>query len=211
MTPILNIEKHYKFKNGSLVVRQNFKKLVAKILIIAALLVTTIIPKPIDASSYKEGERIVLQQKTDEMVLHIQKVNPGVEESTASRIVDAVKKYSKEFKVSPSLIFAIIEKESTYNPAAVSSAGAVGLMQVLLRYHTDKLKDLAQNKKDKINPFDIDQNILLGTKILAEYLKMSKTQEEALRRYNGSLALETTYHTEVQKKKQRILIAMGDN
>lgn len=152
---------------------------------------------------------MVFEEKKDEMVSYIQKVNPVVEESTAKRIVDSVKKYSREFNVNPSLIFAVIEKESTYNPAAVSSVGAVGLMQVLLRFHTEKLKDLAKEQKEKINPFDVEQNILLGTKILAEYLKMSKTQEEALRRYNGSLALETTYHTEVQKKKQRILIAMG--
>lgn len=209
MTPILKVEKHYKFKNGSLVFKPNYTGLVAKILIILSIAATAVIPYSIDPGSYRESEKIVFQEKKDEMVDYIQKVNPAVEESTAKKIVNAVKKYSNEYNIKPSLIFAIIEKESTFNPAAVSSVGAVGLMQVLLRYHTEKLKDLAKVEKDKVNPFDVDQNIRLGTKVIAEYLKMSKTQDEALRRYNGSLLIETTYHTEVQKKKQKILIAMG--
>ncbi|HRC95249.1 MAG TPA: lytic transglycosylase domain-containing protein [Coprothermobacter proteolyticus] len=209
MTPILQVDKHYKFKNGSLFFKPNYKGLAAKILIIVSLLATTIIPKTVDPSSYKESEKIVFQEKRDEMVAYIQKVNPTVEETTAKRIVAAVRKYSEEHNVKPSLVFAVIEKESTFNPFAISNAGAIGLMQVLLRYHTDKLKTLAAVEKEKVNPFDIDQNIRLGTKILSEYIKMSKTQDEALRRYNGSLALETTYHMEVQKKKQKILIAMN--
>ena len=44
---------------------------------------------------------------------------------------DLVLKYSKEFNVPQSHIFAIIKCESDFDPKAQSSAGAVGLMQLM--------------------------------------------------------------------------------
>lgn len=42
-----------------------------------------------------------------------------------------VKKYAKRFGVSENLIFAIIQTESNFNQFAISSAGAIGLMQIV--------------------------------------------------------------------------------
>ena len=39
--------------------------------------------------------------------------------------------YAKTFNISPSLVFAIIKTESGFNPNAISSAGAMGLMQIM--------------------------------------------------------------------------------
>ena len=42
-----------------------------------------------------------------------------------------VKEYAQQFKVSPNLIYAVIQIESNFNPYAVSTAPAFGLMQVV--------------------------------------------------------------------------------
>ncbi|MBL8440943.1 MAG: transglycosylase SLT domain-containing protein, partial [Betaproteobacteria bacterium] len=49
----------------------------------------------------------------------------------------------RNLRLDPLLIIAVIGVESGFNPLSQSSAGAQGLMQVLPRYHRDKLPDAA--------------------------------------------------------------------
>jgi soluble lytic murein transglycosylase-like protein len=61
----------------------------------------------------------------------------------------------------PNLIRAVIDAESAFNPFAVSTAGAQGLMQLM----PDVTEELAV-----ANPFDPRQNILGGSKYLRDLL-----------------------------------------
>ena len=76
---------------------------------------------------------------------------------------------SKE-DLDPAVLRAVIQQESAFKPCAVSSAGAMGLMQLMPataeRFHVS-------------DPFDIEQNVLAG----ARYLK------ELLGRFHGDLKL----------------------
>jgi len=72
--------------------------------------------------------------------------------------------------VSFSLLKALIKTESDFNPRAVSSAGARGLMQLM----PENIKTLKIN-----NPFDPRENIMGGT----QYLK------QLIDRFNGKLPL----------------------
>jgi soluble lytic murein transglycosylase-like protein len=79
----------------------------------------------------------------------------------------------------PELVLAVIDVESAFNPYAVSSAGAQGLMQVMPFWR----KELGHRRL-----VDIRDNILMGCTILRYYYDMEQGDlTRALARYNGSL------------------------
>jgi soluble lytic murein transglycosylase-like protein len=80
-----------------------------------------------------------------------------------SRIVDVAYRKARRYGFHPNLVLSVIQVESAFNPAAVSSAGAYGLMQVRYAVWKDELAI------DKSRIFDIDYNIDLGLRILKQY------------------------------------------
>jgi soluble lytic murein transglycosylase-like protein len=95
------------------------------------------------------------------------------------RISRAVLRESKRQQVPPSLITAVLLTENTtLTPAAESSVGAQGLMQVMPMHAGARLC----NSADLV---DVDSNICHGTLILARNLRATRTPAAALLRYNG--------------------------
>jgi hypothetical protein len=93
------------------------------------------------------------------------------------KIYSTVDKYSQKYGVDKNLVLAIIKQESNFNPNAVSSAGAKGLMQLM---------DFNSEAYGLTNPYDIDQNIEAGVKHIKSYLDMyNGNLEMALMAYNG--------------------------
>ena len=86
-----------------------------------------------------------------------------------------------EQRLPPGLVMAVMDIESRFNRWAVSSAGAVGLMQVMPFWPADlgmKRHQLTQ----------IEANMRMGCAILRFYLKREKNDvRKALARYNGSV------------------------
>jgi soluble lytic murein transglycosylase-like protein len=102
--------------------------------------------------------------------------------------------------VDPLLIVAVIAVESRFNPIAQSDGGALGLMQVIPRYHADKL-DVA----DRDSVLDPPKNIELGAKVLKEYIKRGGTEIAGLQLYNGaSDDASNAYAGRVLGEKQRL-------
>lgn len=77
-----------------------------------------------------------------------------------------------------SLILAIIQKESHYDPT-VNGSGAIGLMQIIPSCHTDRISRLGVT--DIWDPYS---NILIGTDLINELLKTYKDPGLALMCYN---------------------------
>jgi len=76
---------------------------------------------------------------------------------------------AKEYNVSPSLIYGIIETESHFNPFAVSKANAYGLMQIIPSTAGRDVYDKVLNKPgmpSKQTLFDAQANIHIGTAYL---------------------------------------------
>jgi soluble lytic murein transglycosylase-like protein len=87
-----------------------------------------------------------------------------------------------ELKVDPLLLIAIMAVESSFNPYAVSGYGATGLMQVVPRFHENKLTTYGGEEA----LWDPRTNIRVGAEILVEYIRWSGITELGLQRYNGA-------------------------
>ncbi len=84
--------------------------------------------------------------------------------------------------VQPELVLAVIDVESNFDRFAISSASALGLMQVMPFW----VPELGY--KDKNQLFEIETNVLLGCRILKYYLDMERGDlVRGLARYNGSV------------------------
>jgi soluble lytic murein transglycosylase-like protein len=81
----------------------------------------------------------------------------------------------------PELVLAVIDVESNFDRYAISSASALGLMQVMPFW----VKEVGQEDKNLL--FDVEFNVLLGCRILKYYLDMEDGDLiQGLARYNGS-------------------------
>lgn len=104
-------------------------------------------------------------------------VEDSVEMSEKELIQKAVNSAAEKFNVSPDLINAVIRVESSYNPEAVSHAGAMGLMQLMPK----TALELGVEK-----PFDINENIEGGTKYLRKMIDRYKgDMDKSLAAYNA--------------------------
>jgi soluble lytic murein transglycosylase-like protein len=83
----------------------------------------------------------------------------------------------------PLLILAVMAVESRFNPIAESGTGAKGLMQVIPKYHPDKLGAREQGKAALYPSI----NIRVGTRVLKEYIEATGSLEAGLQKYNGAL------------------------
>jgi len=96
-------------------------------------------------------------------------------------ILRSVHHRASEAGVAPELVLAVIDVESNFDRFAISTASALGLMQVMPFW----VKEVGYSDKNLL--FDIDFNILLGCRILRYYLDMEDGDLiQGLARYNGS-------------------------
>ena len=98
---------------------------------------------------------------------------------------------AKRARIEPELVLSVIQVESNFNPYAISSAGAIGLMQVMPFW----LKEIG---KPGDSLFSLRTNLRYGCTILRFYLDKEKgNRVRALMRYNGTR--ERRYPAKVYK------------
>lgn len=116
----------------------------------------------------------------------------------------------KQNGVDYALVLAIIETESGYRWDATSSEGSTGYMQVLAKWHEERMHRL--NVDNVENPYF---NIMVGVDYLAELQERFDTEAEVLTAYNYGVTgayqhvwnkglTDTEYSREVQQAKERI-------
>jgi soluble lytic murein transglycosylase-like protein len=104
-----------------------------------------------------------------------------VSDEAVAGFVASAYRSGKRFSVDPLLILSVAAVESRFNPVAESVFGAQGLMQVIPRFHFDKL-----GSGGAVSLLDPDTNIQVGAQILQEYLRRTGDLEGALQLYSGA-------------------------
>jgi len=98
------------------------------------------------------------------------KMVANFEDQKAQKYLQLVRKYAKQYNVSPSLVLGVIRSESSFNPLAVSGAPAYGLMQLVPTsggreaYRRARNQDTAPSKDYLL---DAENNIELGSAYLS--------------------------------------------
>jgi soluble lytic murein transglycosylase-like protein len=106
-----------------------------------------------------------------------------------------------EHSLDPLLILAVMAIESRYNPVAESAMGAKGLMQIIPRWHQEKLLEHG----GEYALLDPEVNIQVGAQILREYMARAGGMQAALQMYNGALDEPTArYAGKVLAEKSRL-------
>jgi soluble lytic murein transglycosylase-like protein len=105
-----------------------------------------------------------------------------VAEDAIAGFVAAAYRAGDQLKLDPLLILAVMAVESRYNPVAESNMGAKGLMQVIPKFHQEKL--LEHGGEPAL--LDPDVNIQVGAQILREYVRRFGELETALQMYAGA-------------------------
>lgn len=113
---------------------------------------------------------------------------------------------AEELGLDPLLIVAVMAVESSFNPMAESTVGAQGLMQVIPRFHLDKIGPGAT--PDAL--FDPVTNVRVGALVIQEGLRRYGSLVSALQYYGGALGDENArYAKKVLAMKARLAAVAG--
>lgn len=124
-----------------------------------------------------------------------------VSQDVAFDLVGLTHRVGEELQLDPLLIIAVIAVESSFNPIAESVAGAKGLMQIIPKYHGEKLQEYGGEHA----VFDPATNIQVGARILKEYIRHTGNLGIALQMYAGALGdNDDQYTNKVLGMKQRL-------
>jgi soluble lytic murein transglycosylase-like protein len=153
-------------------------------------------PGPIQASA-GETAREREQQSVAEFIAKRYRVA----EAAAAQYVAIAYLAGAQHSVDPLLILAVMAIESRYNPVAESFMGAKGLMQVIPKYHQEKL-DGHGGEEALLVP---EVNIQVGAQILREYQRRFGDTETALQVYGGAFDEPTSrYANKVFAEKAQL-------
>lgn len=97
-------------------------------------------------------------------------------------LIKAAQQQGKTNHIDPLLILAVITVESGFNPFLESGQGAQGLMQIIPKYHMDRISP----DKGAAALFDPAENIRVGTQILRAFMDHADSTEAALQLYGGA-------------------------
>lgn len=175
----------------------NAIKIVALVIIVAILSTLGItVSQAKERKQYTEvSYALVEEYEVPALTKYVQKRSKvKLSEYQAKTIVTSAISHGNKFKIDPTLVLAVAEVESEFNPKArSSSSSAYGLMQVIPYWHKKKIRnrDMRQAK----------EQIAVGAEVLAEYIESGGSVKAALKLYSGG---SSKYATKVIKTRNKI-------
>lgn len=110
------------------------------------------------------------------------------------RYTQWVYRYAIKYGVSPRVLAGMIMQESSCDRHAVSSAGAVGLTQIIYRYWKREISSVAKTRAEL---FDPEKSIEAGALVLSILLNRYGNYRDALDHYSGGA---TSYFKKVLRR-----------
>lgn len=148
---------------------------------VAALLDMAGQAETVDYTSAFEAKEAVLSEEMQRVRDWVSR-KYGVSGDTLDPVLAQTEYCARDAGLDPLLIVAVMAVESSFNPMAESHMGAQGLMQVIPRWHKDKLGENAGENA----LFDPLLNVQVGTQVLVEGLQRFGTLQAALQYYGGA-------------------------
>ena len=101
-------------------------------------------------------------------------------------IQDAAWKYGEQYNICPEFLIAVAKRESEFDPEAVNGS-CVGLMQVSLRWHTDRMERCQVTEEEM---WTVDGSMHVAADYLAELFEKYEDAALVLMIYNGDSRAE---------------------
>ena len=101
-------------------------------------------------------------------------------------IQDAAWKYGEQYSICPEFLIAVAKRESEFDPEAVNGS-CVGLMQVSLRWHTDRMERCQVTEEEM---WTVDGSMHVAADYLAELFEKYEDAALVLMIYNGDSRAE---------------------
>ena len=101
------------------------------------------------------------------------------------RYREYVERYAEENSLEPALVFAVIKAESSFRPEVVSSAGAIGLMQIMPRTAGKIAERFGGEFSADADLYDPETNIMFGCALLRWMTDEFGNTDTVLAAYNA--------------------------
>jgi hypothetical protein len=135
----------------------------------------------VEITTQKETEIAI---ETTEIAVDEVKFIPISEINLDAEMQEWIWNYCNDKNISPALVMAIIERESSCNSACIGDNGnSFGYMQIYKKWHTDRMEKLGVT-----NLLDGKQNIMVGVDYLLELFQENPEATWVLNAYNGGRA-----------------------
>jgi len=132
-----------------------------------------------EASDALESEAVAVIRR------HIEsRRDRGLTRSEIASVAEAIVAESERHALDPNLVVAVIHVESRFDPSAFSSAGAIGLMQILPSTGAELAQRVGLPWRGERTLFDPVLNVRLGTAYLRELTDRYGSTRVALAAYN---------------------------
>jgi hypothetical protein len=140
-----------------------------------------------------------------DMEIYITRRYPGVPKELAQMIAVETDRLCADYDMPFALVVGLMETESQFNPFAVSSVGARGLLQVMPNVWLEELQ-----LKESRELHGIAVGINAGLHVLRHYIdKNNGNVTKALKNYNGTSGDE--FHTVVYQNVGRFTVYRSNN
>ncbi len=138
---------------------------------------------PSSALRFLHGMKPRGQKELALLARYIKEQNRSLSAETAWREAAAFVHYCNKYSVPVDLAVAVANTESHFNPKAKSKQGALGVMQVMWRFHRDLMQ--ANGILSPQELCDPEKGIAAGCLLLSRHLREKGSVEGALASYLG--------------------------